>query len=298
MKLFAIRALLSFNYVMKHRIHNDTLEAVIDAYGAQLISLKKEGKEYMWNRNPQYWADSALLLFPFIGRNYEDTYLYQDKQYSMGIHGFASSKNFTLLKQEEDHLLFSLHEDEETLSVYPFHFELQVDYRLIDDSLQICFDVNNHSKDCMIYSLGYHPGFLLHQNLEQYRIFFPNAFQPEEIGIVTKCMLNGENRSVDLLDNCLYLNKEMFRNSARVYTGLSDTAILQENRDTLVTIQYKGFKNIVLWQTLDSDADFICIEGWEGLPGRYGIIEDISSDQNKRFLKPNNADRYEVLIQI
>ncbi|MBQ5805033.1 MAG: aldose 1-epimerase family protein, partial [Erysipelotrichaceae bacterium] len=131
-------------------------EAQIDTLGAELVSLKKDNHEIMWCADPQYWGNASLVLFPFIGRNYEDTYTIQGKSYRMGIHGFALTNEFAILKQEKESLLLSLKENEKTLENYPFRFELRIAYVLEDDGLSVSFEVINDSDETLPFSLGFH----------------------------------------------------------------------------------------------------------------------------------------------
>ncbi len=281
---------------MRCVLKRNRYEAQIDTFGAELVSLKKDNHEIMWCADPQYWGNASLVLFPFIGRNYDDTYTVKGKKYQMGIHGFASTSEFRVLEQEDDSLLLSLKENEEILRNYPFRFELRIRYVLENDGLSVSFEVINNYDEPLPYSLGFHPGFQLEKPLEQYRIFFPKMEDPLEIGIVTRCMLNGKNTKPDLSDECIHLNKDLFKESARIYSGMGSTAVLKNNYDELFTISYDGFENIVLWQTLNSDADFICIEGWNGLPGRYEHIEDVYDAPGRTVLEPKQSRCYKVRI--
>lgn len=251
----------------------------------------------MWNRNPQFWGNASLVLFPFIGRNFKDTYICNGREFQMGIHGFAFSSEFTILEQKEDSLRLSLKENEKTLKSYPFCFELGINYVLEEDGLSVSFEVINDSDGLLPFGLGFHPGFRLEKPLEQYRILFPEMKAPQEIGIVTRCMLNGKNTALDLPDRCISLNRKLFTKSARIFTGMGNTAILQRKECDLLSITYDGFENIVLWQTLNSDADFICIEGWNGLPGRYEHIEDIYKAPGRTVLEAKQNREYRVRIR-
>ncbi len=284
---------------MKYQIHHREMTAVIDSVGAQLLSLKKNGKETIWDGDPAYWGDSSLILFPIVGRICNDTYTYQDDQYRLSIHGFASGREFILKEKEDDFLRFTLEQDEETLRDYPFRFALDVAYSLSEAALDIRFTVNNRSDEKMFYALGYHPGFRLDHSLGSYSVSFPQAYDPKEIGIVRRCMLNGEIRDLKLTDHCLQLDKDLFRESARVFTGIGDSAVLiDEDGKKIVSLRYDGFSHIVLWQTLESDAPFLCIEGWNGLPGRNGIIEDLTEMKDMDVLEADASKTHGVRIEI
>ena len=160
----------------------------------------------------------------------------------MGIHGFASASEFTILEQKTDSLFLSLKENEETLKNYPFRFELRIRYALKDDGLSVSFEVINDYDEPLPFNLGFHPGFRLEKPLEQYRVFFPEMNDPSEIGIVSRCMLNGENRKCVFPDRCIPLNKDLFTESARIYSGMGSIAILQKQEKDQFAVVYEGFE--------------------------------------------------------
>jgi len=281
---------------MRYTIKNNDYTALIDTLGGEVIELSKQNKNILWNRNKDYWADSALVLFPFIGRLYNDTYVLNGKEYKMPLHGFSTKSEFTLFEEKENSLTLLLTDSEETYQNYPFHFEFFVKYELNQNGLNVEFKVTNKSNEVMPYVVGYHPGFILDKELNNYYIKFNNPVDPTEIGIVTKCMLSGNNYPVNLTNNKLQLTKDFFTNSAKVLSLVGDDVSLLDGEKELVNLKYEGFKNIVLWQTLNSDANFICIEGWDGLPGRFEHLDDIMQDNNKSFLKPNDTDIRKVQI--
>jgi len=271
--------------------------ALFTTHGAELLSLQKNNENILWNRDSIFWGDSALVLFPFIGRNYEDTYTYKNKSYNQPIHGFACRSEFSVKQQSQNSITFQLVDSNETFQNYPFHFNFEITYTLNDTGLEVQFFVTNTSKESMYYTLGYHPGFMLHKALENYRILFPNASKPQEMCIVPKCMLTGEIKDFNLKNNTLTLSKDLFTNSARILTGVGNKAIL-ETTDSIkiVELEFENFENIVLWQTLNSDANFICIEGWRGLPGKYEEIEDIENVTCKSCLKPNETCKFTATL--
>lgn len=281
---------------MKNIITYNNYSATIDTLGAEVLELKKDDSNILWNRDPKYWADSALVLFPFIGRNYNDTYTYDGKAYNIGIHGFASKSEFTLINKTESSITLLLIDTEETYKVYPFNFNFAIEYILDNKGLSINYTIVNESNKDMYFTAGYHPGFILNKSLDNYSIEFINATNPEEICIVTKCMLTGVIKPFELTNKTLQLSKDLFLNSARILQGVGDTVILKENDKPIVTLTYNNFENIVLWQTLNSDAPFVCIEGWRGLPGKYEQIEEISEVNNKTSLKPKES--YSLSAQI
>ena len=84
----------------------------------------------MWCADPAYWGRTSPVLFPFIGKVRDQKYRIGDTEYPMGQHGFARDKDFVLASVSQKEAWFVLEDDEETRSVYPFPFRLEIGYRL------------------------------------------------------------------------------------------------------------------------------------------------------------------------
>ncbi|MDD6351113.1 MAG: hypothetical protein PUG16_01780 [Lachnospiraceae bacterium] len=93
---------------MEYTLKNDAIELRVDTHGAETVSLKKDGQEYLWNADPDFWNRHAPVLFPFVGKPRDKKYRYQDTEYPMGQHGFARDCEFVLTKQKKDRLQFTL----------------------------------------------------------------------------------------------------------------------------------------------------------------------------------------------
>ena len=48
-------------------IKNDTCTAQIDSMGAQLLSMRFNGREYLWQRDERWWGRTSPILFPIVG---------------------------------------------------------------------------------------------------------------------------------------------------------------------------------------------------------------------------------------
>lgn len=70
-------------------ISNSVLTVGVSEHGAELQSIQKNGKEYLWQGDTRFWGRRSPVLFPIVGRVWEDTYRYAGNSYRMGQHGFA-----------------------------------------------------------------------------------------------------------------------------------------------------------------------------------------------------------------
>ena len=89
--------------------------------GAELSSYKVDGKEFMWDRQPEFWAASSPVLFPFVGVIKDGKYVFEGKDYEITTrHGFARNNDFDLVEKGENFLKFKFSSNEETFEISSF----------------------------------------------------------------------------------------------------------------------------------------------------------------------------------
>ena len=90
---------------MQYTIQNELLSVTVDDFGAQLVSVKYEGKERLWQNETGEWDDHSPLLFPVCGHFGIKA---NGKQFPMKAHGFAKNQTFALKEQTENSLIFTI----------------------------------------------------------------------------------------------------------------------------------------------------------------------------------------------
>ena len=147
---------------MQAVLENDKLKVTINHFGAELCSIvkKETGVEYMWNADERFWKRSAPVLFPFVGSLKNKEFLYGDKAYAMGQHGFARDMEFSLVSNDGRQAWFSLNSDDTTYEKYPFAFTLEIGYVLTDNTVKVIWKVINEDEKQMYFSIGGHPAFM------------------------------------------------------------------------------------------------------------------------------------------
>ncbi|CBK73856.1 Galactose mutarotase and related enzymes [Butyrivibrio fibrisolvens 16/4] len=95
---------------MNYTLENENIKLTVADHGAEIRSLirKSDGKELMWQADPEYWGRTAPVLFPLVGNYYQKKSVYNGKTYEMGQHGFARDMDFKLARQTDDELVFLL----------------------------------------------------------------------------------------------------------------------------------------------------------------------------------------------
>ena len=140
-------------------IKQGTMEATVDSAGAQLMSLKKDGGEYLWQRDPKWWPRCAPVLFPIVGNIRDDRADSAQGEIRFGRHGLARTCEFVVADKTETSMTLSLSSTEETKKAFPYDFRLDMTYALADDALEQRFTVTNTGDVTLPFVVGGHPAF-------------------------------------------------------------------------------------------------------------------------------------------
>ena len=146
---------------MRYVLENDVLRVEIDSFGSELKSVqsKETGLEYMWQRDPKFWARTSPVLFPFVGSLKNKEYIHEGKHYPMGQHGFARDMEHSLVSKTDSEIWFELLSNEDTLEKFPFEFKLSIGYQLEANKVKVLWKVENPAENTLYFSIGAHPAF-------------------------------------------------------------------------------------------------------------------------------------------
>ena len=51
---------------MEYQLDNGCLRLLVASCGAQIQAIEKDGAQYLWDGDEEYWPERAPLLFPFV----------------------------------------------------------------------------------------------------------------------------------------------------------------------------------------------------------------------------------------
>ena len=244
-------------------ISNSQLIATINTLGAELISLVKNNKNYIWNIDETYWNKTSPVLFPIVGRLKNDSYSFNSKTYQLQRHGFARNMEFTFDKKSDSQVIFELNETEETKAIYPFSFKFLMAYTLMENELVIEYFVRNQSDEVLPFSIGAHPAFAISDKFENYSLEF-NAVDTFETHHLENESFIGKTTLVDTKNNAIALNYALFEKDALVFKQLNSNEVTLKNNDkAILKVNYDHFPYLGIWTK--QNAPFLCIEPWCGL---------------------------------
>ena len=272
---------------MNYKISNSKLSVEISSKGGELRSIQDaEGKEYLWQGDVASWTDRGPNLFPYIGRMTDGQYRYQGKMYHMDIHGFLPYMEMTLVEKKEDELVLRLKNTPETELRYPFLFELDICWKLIEDTLQITYQVRNKDTKTMYFGIGGHPGFCVPiadgLAFEDYGIDFGENAQLSQVVLSDDCFVTENTVPVPLVDNrYLPLQHGLFDRDAIVLNEMPKSLMIESKKDCRkIRVVYEDMNYLGIWHWSKMKVNYVCIEPWSSLPSRKGIIEDLETQPN------------------
>ena len=269
-------------YTLKH----DLLKIEVSDLGGELQSVKGNGCEYLWQGDPTYWTGRAPLLFPICGRFFGGKYTYAGKTYEMGTHGFLRHSLLSLVSNSDEELVLNLCANEETRKQYPFDFSFTVTYTLSGNRLTISATVENTGKEVLPFAFGGHPGFNVpldgKSDFSDWYLDFSKPCTPNELIFSDTCFDTGRTRLYALKDDQrLPLRHSLFDIDGVFLSGTPGQVRLKSDvSDRSVTLFYPDFPYLGLWHKPRSEAPYVCIEPWCGLPSPDGKIEALEKKTN------------------
>jgi galactose mutarotase-like enzyme len=278
-------------------LSNAEISIQIKSLGAELCSLKSiTNKEYIWEGNPDFWGKHSPVLFPIVGTLKNNTYFHNEKEYHLSRHGFARDMEFTLVKKTENSAAFSIQSNSETLKNYPFEFELQMHYSLINTTLEIAYSVINKSDNRIPFSIGAHPAFALPGNFEDYSLDFEKV-EPLKYTLLENDLVSKQTETLHTDSNKVPLTYELFKRDALIFKKLqSNSLTIVEKEKPILKVHFEDFPSLGIWTKVD--APFICIEPWFGYSDTVGSTGNLFEKEGVIVLEANDTFQAKFSIEI
>lgn len=245
-------------------ISSDNFTFSADSFGAELHSVRLDGREYLWQCGDA-WKRYAPILFPFVCSPKDRAYRADGKDYKMNAnHGFARDSEFALSEQTDSSVSFVLTQNETTLAQYPYDFEFTVRYSVCGkSSVKVENIVRNTGSRTMYFYIGGHPAFNcpLEEGLS-FEDYYVEYSVPEKLSDPAgNVVLDGKN---------VYpVTRALFDNDALILDAPNSDSISLKSHssDRSVTVHFPEAGCIAVWSpTGDDRAAFVCLEPWTSVP--------------------------------
>lgn len=290
-------------------LSNGTLSVEVSGHGAELCSIRKNGIEYLWQADPEYWKRHSPVLFPIVGSLWNGVYRYGGKEYAMSQHGFARDMDFSLTGKSANDVWYRLEADEATLKKFPFRFALEIGYRLEDNKIHVLWRVHNADSKTMYYQIGAHPAF-----------YYPDFSPSAELKGYFSFGKAGASVCNDLeyilikekgcADPAAVYRRRLEEGKLPIDTHIfdKDALILENGTVNRVTLHAPSGKpwlslafdapEVGLWSPPFRNAPFVCIEPWYGRCDRADFTGEISERDWIQSLEAGETSEKSYTIEI
>lgn len=267
-------------------ISNDQLKVQLKSAGAQLQSIQHTPTEteYLWQGDPEYWANRSPNMFPVCVRFKDNRFTYQNRSYEMPRMGLVHDADFKTTQHDETIVRQTFTSNSRTRVHYPFPFRLHIESEVKGLTLIQRYIIINDGPKPMYYALGGHPGFntpLTHgRTRDDYEITFSKQL---------------DNYRSEVADSLIQSNRIRFlRNEDRLKLGdervpgggmfLRETparkiGVSLAGRPPYVTVDLGDFPNVNLWTP--PGMPYACIEP---MVGHHDLQDTPEAIEAKPFL--------------
>ena len=299
-------------------LSNGQITIAIHEHGAELTSIRFQDREYLWGAYPEFWKRHSPVLFPIVGSVWNGEYRSKGQTYRMGQHGFARDMDFTLICQQPDYVEYGLTSTPETLSRYPYPFDLRIGYRLHGQTIDVVWRIINPSDQEMSFQIGAHPAFYwpmltneeisagvesMNQALAttSRRGYFQVDKQVSRLvrTLITEggCVDCSMKQEVPVNDGFLPLDTELFAHDALVLEGnqIQSITLCDADKKPYLTVDWDA-PLVGLWSPPGKNAPFVCIEPWYGRADRAHYTGTYEEKDYTNHLAPHQI--FEVKYSI
>ncbi len=272
------------------------VSAAVDSAGAQLMSLKLDGGEYLWQRDARWWPRCAPVLFPIVGNIRNDRATSAQGEIKFGRHGLARTYDHELVGQGDDFLTYELNSSEDSRAKFPYDFCLRMTYRIVDDGLEQEFLVKNTGNATLPFVVGGHPAFNVpapgdDADFSDYCLKFAKPWTYASPTISTETgLLDFGNRFTLLEDSdTLPLTHELFDVDTLTFVDVPErTVTLVGPAGHGMRVDFDGFDYLGVWSAAGG-APFVALEPWCGTATRTDEDDVFEHKQGMMFLEPGDS---------
>jgi galactose mutarotase-like enzyme len=281
------------------------LEFNVSLHGAEVQSLRLEGREYLWQGAPAFWGRRSPILFPMVGKVYGNVFRVDGREYPMGQHGFARDSEFE--KVGERYVL-----DGCPLEKYPYRFELRVRYSAVGRRFVAEWEVLNKDTRPMHFQIGAHPALLLpdyheedpvHGYLQCFDVAGKMVMRPMlshglEGGYLTE--LDAPRPMPVSADGLLPITGETFAIDTFMleHGQVKSVTLLNKDKRPYLTVGSDQTEAFGLWAPHKPGCPFVCLEPWCGITDLVGFKGDISQRYLNHSLEPGASFAFTYWIEI
>lgn len=278
-------------------ISDGRVQASVDATGAQLMSLRADAGEYLWQGDERFWPRRAPVLFPIVGCLRNDRATSAQGEVRLKRHGIARLYDHAVVSQTPSSVTYELSSTDETRAAYPFDFRLNMTYAVEGGALSQTFAVTNTGEVPLPFTLGGHPAFNVPapggegESFSDYELVFPEPWTAA-VPTIDAAGLHDFSKTHELFrgSDRLRLSHELISELLTlVFVDVPGRAVrLVGPSGHGVEVSFEGFDYLGVW-TASPEAPFVAIEPWVGCATAYDESDVFEEKRGTITLMPGES---------
>lgn len=247
------------------------------------------------------------VLFPTVGRVWEDQYRHLGNTYEIGQHGFARDMDFKVTFKDDDGIVYWLESTPDTLGKFPFPFRLMIGYLLDGNRITVKWRVENMGALDMYFQIGAHPAFYFPDfdatTEERCYFKFDNNKDLKYISPVEKGCVSPEVHSLELdADGLMPVNTHTFDCDTYIFENkqIKKVTLLNKEKKPYLSLEFNT-PLVALWSPTKTkpDCPFVCIEPWYGRCDSIGYQGEFKDREWMQKLAPKGVFdvSYDIIIE-
>lgn len=279
----------------------DGTTATLATHGAEPVSWRVGGTEYLWSGDPAHWNRHAPWLFPVVGASAGGRVTVGSESYPMGQHGFARDLPFQVVAQSAEAVTLRLTDGPETRAHYPFAFRFDVAARVRPAGLDLDVTVANPGTVPLPYALGFHPAFPwpfaggTRAKEGGYAVEFEHAERPFAPQVGPGGLLLREEQPIPMAGDSLPLDPALFT-EAFVIRNARSRRMRFTGPGRAIRMEMAEFPHLAVWTK--PTAPFLSLECWTGYADWADFSGDLSERDSQRLLPPGTEARHGVRLTL
>ncbi len=271
-------------------LSNQQLTVTINPLGAELMSIKHAGKEFLWQGDPAVWSGRAPIMFPICGEQSEGGYLADGATYRFAKrHGFARTSTFEVESATDTTATLVLRDNAETRAMYPYAFVFRVTFTLDENTISVTYAVENPDDKPMYCSVGAHEAYACPEGIDAYEVVFEQPEAADRYLLDDNGHLTGETAPI-FENTVVYAPKAAdFELDAVVTKTFKSRRVVLRQRDggRQVTVAFPDHPYVLFWQK--PGAPYLCIEPWCGVAQSVGGDRRIEKFEGINEIAPHDV---------
>lgn len=294
------------------KLSNDIITIEVTEHGAELVSLKKEGREYLWNGDAAYWNRHAPILFPAVGKPYNNELHADGQTYTMKQHGYARDSEFErvnagMCECGSVGTMTLVQSSNDAIRQYPYRLGLEVCYRLHGNAVEVTWTVENIDEHDAYFQIGAHPGFMLPEYHAEDAIHGYIRYFDREMNPVSPVIVNGldDGNRVPLAEPRRFsaempIEADTFAHDALMFEGeqVTKAVLCDKAGREVLSVNCRQAEAYGIWAPHKEGCPFVCLEPWCGICDPYNFTGDISTRQYIHRLSPNEKYTFTYTIEV